>query len=154
MLEGIHYQNGYITRDIEKAIAQFRERSDVQNVTSFEVTVPVTTPQGSGMATNKLAFIWINNLQYELIQPVSGLVDVYADELPEDDSIKFHHICMKVDNWDEFRKKVDEKGYKVVLEGGSDLLKYVYLDAKDYLGHYLEYVWATPERWAQMGVKI
>jgi len=154
MLEGIHYQNGYITRDIEKAIAQFRERSGVENITSFEVTVPVTTPHGTGTGTYKLAFIWINNLQYELIQPVAGLVDVYADELPEDDSIRFHHICMKVENWDEFRKKVDEKGYRVVLEGGSDQLKYVYLDAKDYLGHYLEYVWATPERWAQMGVKI
>lgn len=153
MLEGVHYQNGYITRDIEKAIALFSERSGVENVTSFEVTVPVITPRGSGMATNKLAFIWINNLQYELIQPVSGLVDVYTEQLPDDDSIRFHHACMRIDDWDDFRARVDAKGYSVVLEGGSDLLKYVYLDARDYVGHYLEYVWATPERWAQMGVK-
>lgn len=154
MLEGIHYQNGYITRDIEKAIARFRERSGVEDVTSFEVTVPVTTPKGSGFGTYKLAFIWINNLQYELIQPVSGMVDVYTEQLPEDDGVRFHHTCMRIDDWGDFRRRVDKRGYRVVLEGGSDQLNYVYLDARDYVGHYLEYVWATPERWGQMGVKI
>ncbi len=154
MLEGIHYQNGYITRDIDKAIAQFRDLAGIQDINSFEVTVPINTPRGSGTGTYKLAFIWVNNLQYELIQPVAGLVDVYTDHLPEDDGIRFHHTCMRIDHWDDFRRRVDEKGYKVVLEGSSDALNYVYLDARDFVGHYLEYVWATPERWAQMGVKI
>lgn len=153
MLEGRHYQNGYITRNIDKAIEQFRQRCGVENVMSMEVPVEVSTPKGKGIAVSKLAFIWINNLQYELIQPVSGLVDVYSEQLPADDSIKFHHICMRVDDWDSFRANVDKQRYPVVLEGGSDQLKFVYLDARDFLGHYLEYVWATPERWAQMGVR-
>ena len=151
MLEGKHFQNGYITRDIEKAIARFQRLGGVDKVTSFEVPVEVTTPKGKGTAVSKLAFIWINNLQYELIQPVSGLVDVYSDELPADDSLKFHHICMRVDNWDEFRARVTEMGYPVVLEGGGDLLKFLYLDARELVGHYLEYVWMTPERWTQLG---
>lgn len=151
MLEGQHYQNGYITRDIEKAIARFRNYAGVENVVSFEVPVEVTTPKGRGTAVSKLAFIWINNLQYELIQPVSGLVDVYSDALPTDDSIKFHHICMRVPEWNDFRARVDRMGYPVVLEGGSDALKFLYLDARDFLGHYLEYVWMTPERWTQLG---
>lgn len=151
MLEGQHYQNGYITRDIEKAIARFRNYAGVENVVSFEVPVEVTTPKGRGTAVSKLAFIWINNLQYELIQPVSGLVDVYSDALPTDDSIKFHHICMRVPEWNDFRARVDRMGYPVVLEGGSDALKFLYLDAREFLGHYLEYVWMTPERWTQLG---
>jgi hypothetical protein len=42
-----------------------------------------------------------------------------------------------------------------VLEGASSdgKLKFVYLDARDLVGHYLEYVWATPERWTQMGMR-
>jgi Glyoxalase/Bleomycin resistance protein/Dioxygenase superfamily len=151
MLEGQHYQNGYITRDIEKAIARFRNYAGVENVVSFEVPVEVTTPKGRGTAVSKLAFIWINNLQYELIQPVSGLVDVYSEALPADDSIKFHHICMRVPEWNDFRARVDRMGYPVVLEGGSDALKFLYLDARDFLGHYLEYVWMTSERWTQLG---
>ena len=152
MFEGYHYQNGYITRNIDKAIEQFRQRGADQ-VTSIEVPVELTTPKGKGIAVSKLAFIWIDNLQYELIQPVSGLVDVYTDELPDGDSVKFHHICMRVDDWDDFRSRVAEKGYPVVLEGGSDQLKFLYLDARDVVGHYLEYVWMTPERWTQLGGK-
>ncbi|MYM61907.1 VOC family protein [Pseudomaricurvus sp. HS19] len=153
MLEGNHYQNAYITRNIDKALQQFRDRCGAENVTSFEVEVDVTSTQGEGKARNKLAFVWVNNLQYELIEPVSGHVQVYADELPEDDSLKFHHVCMRVDDWDDFRSRVDEMGYPVVLEGGGDQLRYVYLDARDFLGHYLEYVWMTPERWQQLGGK-
>lgn len=153
MLEGQHYQNAYITRNIEKALQTFRERCGQENVTSFEVEVDVTSTKGEGKARNKLAFIWVNNLQYELIEPVSGHVHVYQDDLPEGDELKFHHICMRVDDWDEFRQNVDKMGYPVVLEGGSDALKYVYLDARNVLGHYLEYVWMTPERWQQLGGK-
>jgi hypothetical protein len=120
---------------------------------SFEGPVEVPTPHGRGTAVSKLAFIWINNLQYELIQPVSGLVDIYRDQLPDDDSLKFHHICMRVPEWDNFRARVDQKGYRVVLEGGSDMLKYIYIDGREFVGHYLEYVWMTPERWSALGGK-
>lgn len=154
MLAGKHYQNGYITRNIDKAIETFRSRGGVtSDIVSFEVAVEVTTPKGRGTAVNKLAFIWIDNLQYELIQPVSGLVDVYTEQLPDDDSVKFHHSCTRVDDWDSFRANVDKMGYPVVLEGGSDMLKFIYLDARDLLGHYLEYVWMVPERWTAMGGK-
>jgi Glyoxalase/Bleomycin resistance protein/Dioxygenase superfamily len=151
MLEGKHYQNAYITRDIAKALGSFKKRAGVEGVQSFEAEVEVTTPAGRGMAKNKLAFIWIAGMQYELIEPVSGLVDIYSDALPADDSLKFHHVAMRVPEWEPFRAKVNQQRYPVVLEGGGDLLRFVYLDARDFLGHYLEYVWATPERWAAMG---
>ncbi len=151
MLEGHHYQNAYITRDIEKAVESFRTRAGVTDVMRYEGEVEVITPRGRGPAVNKLAFIWIGDLQYELIQPVSGYVDVYRDALPADDSLLFHHVCMRVDDWDTFRAKVERQRYPVVLEGGSDALKYVYLDARHFLGHYLEYTWMTPERWAALG---
>jgi hypothetical protein len=151
MLEGRHYQNAYITRDIDKAVESFRARGGVQDARVFEATVEVQTPAGRGIAVSKLSFIWINNLQYELIQPVSGLVDVYRDALPADDSLKLHHICMRVDNWQEFRARVEHQRFPVVLEGGSEHLRFLYLDARDFLGHYLEYTWMTPERWTQLG---
>src|ERR1019366_4779419 len=151
MLGGRHYQNAYVTRDIGKAVESFRARCGVQDARIFEAPVEVQTPAGRGMAVSKLSFIWINNLQYELIQPVSGLVDVYRDALPADDSLKFHHICMRVDNWQEFRARVMNQRFPVVLEGGSEHLRFLYLDARDFVGHYLEYVWMTPERWAQLG---
>ncbi len=151
MLTGVHYQNAYITRDIEKAVELFKDRLGVNEASFFEVEVDIWTPAGIGKAKNKLAFIWKNNLQYELIQPVDGFVDIYRNALPCDDSLKFHHICMRVDEWYSFRDNVEKMQYPVVLEGGNDQLRYLYLDATAELGHYLEYTWMTEERWRQIG---
>ncbi|HTV96048.1 MAG TPA: VOC family protein [Steroidobacteraceae bacterium] len=151
MLEGRHYQNAYITRDIDRAVESFRNRAGVRDARVFEAAVEVQTPAGRGMAVSKLAFIWIDDLQYELIEPVRGLVDIYRDALPADDSLKFHHICMRVGDWHDFRARVEARRSPVVLEGGSEQLRFLYIDARDFLGHYLEYTWMTPERWTQLG---
>ena len=154
MLEGYHFQNAYVTRDIDKWIKTFSERAKVDKVMTYEGTTEVTTVKGKGTQTNKLAFIWVGDLQYELIQPVSGDVELYKEALPEGDGLQFHHVCMRVPEWDEFRARVNEQPYPVVLEGGNEFLRFLYLDARAFLGHYLEYVWTTDERWVQMGGTI
>lgn len=151
MLEGYHYQNAYVTRDVDKWVAEFQTHAKVDSAVTFEVSMPVKTPEGDGIETVKLAFIWVGDLQYELIQPISGAVQIYADALPVGDDLKFHHICMRVDNWDEFRARVADQPYPVVLEGGDEMLRFLYLDARPFLGHYLEYTWMTDERWKQVG---
>lgn len=151
MLEGQHFQNAYVTRDIDKALQAFSERADVRQLIQTEVTVDVWTPAGMGTQTNKLAFVWVGDLQYELIEPVAGDVAIYRDALPKSDRPQFHHICMRIDKWDDFRARVDQQSLPVVLEGGSDALRFLYLDARDFLGHYLEYTFMNDERWGQMG---
>ncbi|MFT4247615.1 MAG: VOC family protein [Pseudomonas sp.] len=151
MLEGRHYQNAYVTRDIDRAVADFRARADVRTVIQFDNTSEVTTPKGRESLVSRLAFIWVGNLQYELIQPVSGAEDLYASALRADDTPAFHHICMRVDDWDSFRARVDRQSLPVVLEGGNESLRFLYLDAREFLGHYLEYTWMSAERWAQIG---
>lgn len=151
MLEGYHYQNAYVTRDVDTAVDGFRQRARVDRVLTYEGSTPVTTPAGAGIQTTKLAFIWVGDLQYELIQPISGSVQLYSDALPEGGGLRFHHICMRVPEWDEFRARVNEQTYPVVLEGGNSMLRFLYLDARPFLGHYVEYTWMTDERWKQMG---
>jgi Glyoxalase/Bleomycin resistance protein/Dioxygenase superfamily len=151
MLEGYHYQNAYVTRDVDKWIDIFHQRAKVDRVLTYEGSTPVTSAEGNGIQTNKLAFIWVGDLQYELIQPISGSVRLFSDALPADDGLKFHHICMRIGDWDEFRGRADQQPYPVALEGGSDKLRFLYLDARPFLGHYVEYTWMTDERWTQMG---
>lgn len=151
MIEGQHFQNAYVTRNLDRAVAMLEKHGDVRKILQFEVTTDVWTPAGMGSQTNKLAFVWVEDLQYELIQPLAGAVSLYSDALPAGDEIRFHHICMRVDNWDDFRQRVDQQSCPVVLEGGSDELKFIYLDARELVGHYLEYTWMTPERWQQVG---
>ncbi len=147
-----HYQNAYITHDLGRALAVFKAKYNFDRFKEIEVTQKLTVRGKQGEATVKLALGWIGDLQYELIQPVSGLVDVYTDDLRSKYALEFHHVCMRVkDNWAEFRAGLDRDECPVVMEGGTPgHLQFVYVDARDTLGHYLEYCWMTPERWAAM----
>jgi hypothetical protein len=147
-----HYQNAYITRDLDQGLADFKSQYGFDRFKQIEVTQQMTVRGKRGEATVKLALGWIGDLQYELIQPVSGLVDVYTDDLRGKYPLEFHHVCMRVeDNWSEFRAGLDRDKRPVVMEGGTPgHLQFVYVDARDTLGHYLEYCWMTPERWTAM----
>lgn len=151
MLLENHYQNAYVTRDIEQALATFRSRYGVADARYFQAEVEVTTPTGTGIAVNKVAFIWIGKLQYELIEPVSGPVDLYRDALPEQ-GMRFHHICMRSFNWDATLAEVERQKLPVVYRGNtSSGLKFIYADARDTLGHYLEFTSVPPAVWTAMG---
>jgi hypothetical protein len=152
MLEGSHYQNAYVTRNLAKTVAEFAARASARSVATVEATTEVLTGEGRRSQTLKLAFIWVGDLQYEFIEPVVEAVPVFSAWLPDGDGPRFHHSCARVDDWDDFRRRVDRQPCPVVFEGQSgDELKFLYLDARDLVGHYLEYVWMTPARWTQLG---
>lgn len=147
-----HYQNAYVTPDIERAIEVLRERFGVTEVQQVEATTDVWTPNGSGPQTSKLAFIWVGKLQYELIQPISAPSDLYSAAVDPNKLLNFHHIAMRVaGDWDEFRAGLDREGRKIAVEGSTPTgLRFCYVDARDTLGHYLEYVWAPDAMWAHL----
>ena len=153
MITGRHYQNAYVTRNVDKAVAEFKERADIRTLYEIEVPVQVWTPKGEGTGVQKLAFVWVEDLNYELIEPKEGdVLAIYRDALPADDSLQFHHVCHVVDDWDALWAKVQASPYEVVLKGGTPgMLQFCYTDTRAWLGHYTEYVWMVPERWAAMG---
>jgi hypothetical protein len=147
-----HYQNAYVTRDLGRALAFFASEYGFNGFRTHEVSYELRTPTARGTATVRLALGWIGKLQYELIQPVAGLVDVYTEGLPDEHPVRFHHVCMRVPDWDAFRAVIAREKRTVVMEGGTPgHLQWLYVDARDTLGHYLEYCWMTPERWSLMG---
>jgi hypothetical protein len=150
---GQHYQNAYVTRNVDKAVAGFKQHADVRALMEIEVPVQVWTPQGEGKGVQKLAFVWVGDLNYELIQPKEGdVLAIYRDALPADDSLVFHHVCHRVDDFGALVARVEQQPFPVVLKGGAPgLLEFLYVDTRPWLGHYTEYVWASPERWAAMG---
>ncbi|RJF91166.1 VOC family protein [Sphingomonas cavernae] len=153
MITGRHYQNAYVTRNVDKAVASFKQHADIRSLMEIEVPVQLWTPQGEGTGVQKLAFVWVEDLNFELIEPKDGeTLAIYRDALPADDSLKFHHVCHVVDDWDELMGKVEKQPFPIVLKGGTPgMLQFLYLDAREWLGHYIEYVWMVPERWAAMG---
>lgn len=154
MLTGYHYQNAYVVADIDAAIAEFRTRADIGEVQSFAVEQQLWTPSGMKRVATKLAFIWIGDLQYELIETIADETGIYANFTSNGGSLHFHHACMRVPDWDAFRAAADKQDLPVVLERpNDDQLRFLYLDGRAFCGHYLEYVWMTHERWAQLGGK-
>ncbi len=153
MFEGHHYQNAYICADIAAAIAEFRNRADIGEVRIFDIEQILQMPNGAKKLATRLAFIWIGDLQYELIQVVEDETGVYSGYTSNGGIMHFHHICMRVEGeWDAFRARIAAQNFPVVLERAieGDELKYLYIDARAMCGHFLEYCWMTDARWDMM----
>jgi len=149
-----HYQNAYVTRDLDKAIQTLSEVHGVQGFWPIEADFSLKTPDGEKSARMRVALGWVDKLQIELIQPVSGFTDIYAAYLPADEAdatLRLHHVAVRREDLHAMRAEIARLDAPVVFEGEGPGIQYVLVDARKSLGHYLEYVWATPEGWAMVG---
>lgn len=152
MLVGKHYQNGYVCNDIEAAIAVFRARGLKKEPMIIPVDQMVDTPDGPKRHKLRICMFWLNGVQYELIEPEIDETGHYHNAPDNGGAMRFHHICLRVDDWDAFRKAVDEQDLPVVFERdlGPDALRFLYLDGRKAFGHYLEYTCMSDATWDQI----
>jgi hypothetical protein len=153
MIEGDFYQLGYVCNNLEEGIAQFRGRGMTREPHILEVALAVDSPQGQVINQLRLAFIWIGDVQYELIEAVTDPLGIYANAPSNGAPIRFHQICMRVrGSWEDFLARTKAQDLPVVLwsDMGRDNLKFLYIDARSTMGHYLEYVWMTDAQWEQI----
>jgi len=152
MIEGHLYQLGYVCDSLAEGIAQFRGRGMTHEPHIIEVDQPVNAGGGEYINKVRLAFIWIGEMQYELIQPVADPLGIYANAPSNGGPLRFHQVCYRVADWADFRARVDRQDLPVAMERdmGGDNLKFLYLDARKQLGHYLEYTWMTDAAWDQI----
>lgn len=141
-------QLSYVTTDIEQAMAHYAREL---NATEFSVTdreMQATSAHADVTLQLRLAMGFVGDSMVELIQPLSGATDLYTRLLPEDKfGISFHHFGYVVDpavEWDDFRANIDDG--EIALEGRGDP-SFVYLDTYQTLGHYLEYLHFSQERY-------
>jgi hypothetical protein len=87
-----------------------------------------------------------------LIQPILDEADVYAHAPSNGGPVRFHHICLRVDNWITFRAQVNTQDFPVVMERdlGPEQLRFLYLDGRKAFGHYLEYTSMSDAIWQQL----
>ncbi len=145
-----HYQNAYVTADIDRAVAmlveQFGPVSEPRRIDGAAQMFRGTN--GEGVGNMRIALVQVGKLQYELIQPVSGNVAIYADALVPDRVMTFHHVAMRTDDLEKMRAEVTRLGYPIVAEGEArGDIRFFYADARKSFGHYLEYVWAPASVW-------
>lgn len=74
----------------------------------------------------------------ELIRPVSGAVDLYRRAIRPDAPATFHHIGVRVDDFDEATALVTRHGRKWEQYGSTGAIRFGYLDMTAELGHRVE----------------
>ncbi len=149
-----HYQNAYVTRDLDRAVELLGERYGLEDFIVFEPEMVLKTPLGDKPASVRAALAWAGGLQIELIQPCTGFLDHYLPYLPSDESDptpRFHHVAVRRDDLAAMRAEIAKLNLALAFEGEVPELIFIYLDARATLGHYLEYVWASPAGWEMMG---
>ena len=149
-----HFQNAYITHNMDKAMKLIDDRFGKIDWIVFDPTMTLLTPHGEKQSTVRAALGWKDGLQIELIQPVSGYLDHYRSAMlpdPSDFTPQFHHVAFRRDDEAAMRAEIEQLGFPVLFESSVPGLIFIYLDARETLGHAYEYIWATPEGWEMQG---
>ena len=154
-----HSQNAYVTNDLNRALAVWR---DAFGAPSFHVF----TNDAPGLSSShpyrlKIALANVGGVEIELIEPLDDLATLHAEPLPKDRSfaICFHHVAMRIQgelaDFEAHMASLDPVLHPVVWRGGlGDLMRYAYTDERPTLCHYVEHVWFDDAFYAQMASAI
>ena len=145
------FQMSYITRDLDAAMAHAREHMGIAHFDTTDAEVEVLSFGEIKPLKIRAAFANIGHNQFEIIQPVSGAINVYTDEVDLSKHIlNFHHIAIAVRGgiaeWRELLAEIrasgDEFAFLCPAEAtDDDKVCFAYVDTRKRIGHYTEYLW-------------
>ncbi|MFV8816554.1 VOC family protein [Haliea sp. E17] len=150
------FQTAYVTRDLDRTVELMKTRYGIEDFLLIDPEIDVLTPEGMRHSRCRAAMGWADDKHmFEIIQPLPGAtVDIYSEYLPDDDSPRFHHIAVRTFDWEQTHRQVRAEGWSIAVEHHMpEGLNFMYVDCRATLGHYVEYIWATPEMWAFTGGK-
>jgi hypothetical protein len=152
-----HYQNGYVTHDLGRAVALVEGRYGLTGWTRFEAEVSVTTLEGAAAMQVRIASAWAGGLHIEIVEPLGGADAHYRTLLPPDPADptpRLHHWALRRDDLPGMRAELAASGLPLAFSGESPAMVFAYMDARTSLGHYLEFVWKAPGGWEKIGWPI
>ncbi|GAA3966024.1 VOC family protein [Gordonia caeni] len=137
------FQVAWITNDVERAARVFKEEQGVDLAVFRGFSLDVF--DGDPLVID-VALGYVADVQFEIIEPVSGPTDLYTRHLPASGEyvLKFHHLCNRFDTVDEYEKALAadrERGVTIAVDGSfGESGRFAYADTRDTLGVYQEYV--------------
>lgn len=132
------FQFGYVTRDVEAAIAAFREKF---GPVEFRVNEPGVI-DGKPAPTRRIALAWIDDVMTEIIEPDPAQKTIYDDHVPAAAGpIRLHHFGYLIDDHQAMVDRLHGMGYAVPLVGSMPgALDYSYADTRGDLGVWSEFI--------------
>jgi hypothetical protein len=145
------YQLAYVAADLDEGAAVLEAEFGAPKFKPLGgrdiIENRVWTPAGDRDIVMKASISQVGGLTLELLQPISGAVDIFTEMLVPGQAIRLHHIGMRTQDIDRMRTENEKLGRQVVMAGGFDTARFIYVDARATLGHFLEYAAAPPEHW-------
>lgn len=137
------FQLGYVTRDLEGAIARFRDDHQVAEFRRIDTTEP------GGPPGSQIALAYSRGVMVEIIEPVPGREGIYLDALRPDGGISLHHLGYLVDDvasLDELAERFQATGIEIPMRFSQRLgLSAIYADTRPGIGHFSEFVFRHDE---------
>ena len=136
------FQIAYVTNDLARAVSQFRSEQGVAEMAVFDdFTLDVV---GGRQAVINVALAYVGETQLEIIEPVSGEVELYRTWLPVEFAVRHHHFCHRLDSiteLEELKARYEQAGYAIALDASLGETRLFYADTTNLLDHYQEYAW-------------
>jgi hypothetical protein len=140
------FQIAYVTNDLRRAVEVFQSQQGVKEIAIFDdFTLEVA---GGRQAVINVGLAYVGETQVEIIEPVSGEVDLYRTWLPEEFAVRHHHFCHRLDSIAELesvKSRYEEGDCPIALDASLGETRLFYADTTQLLDHYQEYAWIDPE---------
>ena len=150
------FQIAYVTNDFERALGELESRFGLAGMLR---TDPLIVELDAGTrAQLRHAVGYVGALQFEVVQPVAGAVEVFTRGLPAGGfHLALHHVCVDVATEAEFEAALARhraNGTEILFEGRRvGRSRFAFADTRAQLGHMIEILHATPEgRAARAGI--
>jgi hypothetical protein len=148
------FQLSYVTRDLDAALGHADAELGLTGFRSFEWAADVLAGGRVQRLAIRVAMAVVERRQFEIIEPVSGPIEVYTETIDLSARLlNFHHIGIAVRGdlaeWDnllaEVRASGDEIAYLFPAQSSADAkTRLCYVDTRARLGHFTEYLWRDP----------
>ena len=141
------FQTGYVTTDLDRAIALFSAQQGIAFTAPRELSLAV---EDGSAARMRVAFAFAGTTQVEIIEPLDGSVAIYTEHLPPDGfALRLHHLGYLVRDagaFDRMRAVYGDRDIPLPLASAEDADRtFFYADTFDTLGHYQEYFVVGPD---------
>ncbi len=156
MLNQLFDQLAYVTTDVERATALFR---DDYGVADFQVGEQEVHGEENGRPCTirmKVAQAMMNGGELEIIEDRGSDTDLFRQGLPIDGSfaVKVHHVQFQItgthDDWLSYMDEMQQSQPPRLCGAVGDDLRFAFVDRMELLGHNLEYVWFSDKQREKM----
>lgn len=148
------FQMSYATRDLDAAVRHAEAELGLSGFHLSDSTAEVLAGGKVRTLAVRAAVATVGRNQFEIIEPVSGPVEIYTEAVDLSAGLlAFHHVAIAVRGdhraWEallaEVRASGDEIAFLFPAEPSPDVkVRFCYVDTRSRLGHYTEYLWWHP----------